>query len=136
MEPNEQNSTIIDWVFRGFSTMGPLIAVVFGYIMRLNANRIDTITGRLDSSENMAQQNRLDIKDTELSMANLKTHIAENFSNKLDIQSSLARIHEKIEDGNKKTDEGNEKMNNKIDQLRRDLQSDIRNAIAVRSVSP
>lgn len=70
-------------------------------------------------------------KDMEIEMGKLRLHISENYASKPDIQASLERVHEKIEAGNKKTDDMNEAVSNKIDQLRRDLQADIRSALAL-----
>lgn len=131
MSDDAQAPTLLDWVFRGFAAIGPLAAVAFGYILRTNASRMEALQTRQDGLEEMANQNRIDIKDTEISMKTLQIHITENFCNKADIQSSLARVHEKIEDGNEKTDKLAESMGNKIDQLRRDLQDDIRSAMAL-----
>jgi hypothetical protein len=123
--------TVIDWFFRGLAAISPFLALVGGYILRLNSNRLTSIEERQGYVEGLAQDNRLAIKEAEILVANLRTHITENFCNKVDIQQSLARVHEKIEDGNKKTDEINTSVGNKIDQLRRDLQADIRSAISV-----
>lgn len=131
MSDDAQAPTLLDWIFRVFAAIGPIAAVSFGYILRTNASRVESIEIKQEALEAMANQSRIDIKDTEISMKTLQIHITENFCNKADIQASLARVHEKIEDGNEKTDKLAENMGNKIDQLRRDLQDDIRSAMAL-----
>lgn len=127
--------TIMDWIFKGLAVvatfLGGVITLGGGYILRLSAGRIKAIEVRQTATETLARQNQLDIKDAGVAVLRLQNHITENFCNKADIQASLSRVHEKIEDGNDKTEKLNENMSNKIDQLRRDLQQDIRSAIGI-----
>lgn len=122
--------TILDWIFRGLAAVGPVCGIAFGYVLNLNRKRSDDFERRLIAAEGLVQENRLAVVNGELALTKLHLEITENFTNKVDMNASLQRVHEKIEDGNKKTDELSETVVNKIDQLRRDLQADIRSAIA------
>lgn len=127
--------SLLEWLFRIVAfvgaAVGPLIGVVFAFIVKTGSERIRVIETKHDDLEKAVRVNQLNIKETEISMERLKTHISDNFCNKVDIQASLQRVHEKIEDGNKKTDDLAESVGSKIDQLRRDLQADIRSAITI-----
>lgn len=87
---------------------------------------LDAVGVRADTAEKAAQENRLaikstqlDIKNTELDMAKLQIHITETFCNKAENQHSLGRLYDQMEANSKD-------IRNQIDQLRRDLQKEIR----------
>jgi len=152
MSEQATDPTILDWFFRGLTAVWAVALVIGGLVLKSNGEKFDDVDKkfaetkadlsavgvRADTADKAAQANllaiksiELSIKNTELDMARLQIHITENFCNKADIQGSLQRVHEKIEDGNKKTDDLNETVGKKIDDLRRDLQSDIRAAIEI-----
>lgn len=95
-----------------------------------NSKRIDVLDDEVKSVKELHQQGMLKISEQRTAMAELRSYVLENFADKGDIQNSLSRVHEKIEEGNRKTDQINENVGNKIDQLRRDMQADIRASLA------
>lgn len=122
---------VIEWFFRGLSVAMSLLAAGFAYILRTNATKLRAIDIRQDATDKLVQESRLDIKNAEISVKNLQIHVTENFCNKGEIQTSLARVHDKIEDGNRKTEELGERMADKVDNLRKEISADIRSAMQV-----
>lgn len=121
---------IFDLVAQILAVICPFAIAGVGYILTTYSKRVDALEVQVNEALALGQKNQLAIKDGETAMERLRTHVSENFANKIDIQQSLARVHEKIEEGNKKTDLINENVGNKIDQLRRDMQTDIRASLA------
>lgn len=121
---------ILDWAAKGLAVVASIFTAMGALILSRYNKRVDDLEDRIKGAETLGQQNQLGLQKGETSMAMLKTYVSENFANKTDIQQSLSRVHEKIEEGNRKTDQLGDNFGNKIDQLRRDVQSDIRATLA------
>lgn len=113
-------ATALEWIFRGFGLVGSGASVVFWWLF----NGLDN---RLKDVETLAHKNQLDIARSESAMLKIQSAITEQ------VGQSIQRVHDKIEGGNRYTNEQiqtlEEKLDtfketviNKLDQLRRELQ--------------
>jgi hypothetical protein len=127
-EPLELAGNLGD-TMRSLSVLAAPLAVLGGWVLHLFGRRISNIEDRVSSNSQKISANQLEIKDTEVKMAQLRTYMSENFSDKADVQSSLARVHAQIEEGNRLTHTIRENIAAQIDALRRDIKSDIIQAL-------
>jgi hypothetical protein len=112
-----------DYVQVGVNLALTLAIAVFGYQWKKNDSAIAGLERHIATVENMAQNSRIENKDTLIAIAGLRTHISENYSPRLETQNSIARVHEKIE-------KLNDDVVRSIESLRSDIREDMRSALA------
>lgn len=110
----------------GFKTVMGVCMAVFAYLWNRNDNDIKDLNKHIGVVKSMAQNSRIENKDTLLAIAGLRTHISENYSPRLETQISITRIHEKIE-------KLNDDVVKLVQDLRTDIREDMRGALAMQT---
>lgn len=110
----------------GFKAVIGVCLTVFAYLWNRNDNDIEGLNKHIGVVESMAQNSRIENKDTLLAIAGLRTHISENYSPRLETQISIARVHEKIE-------KLNDDVVKLVQDLRTDIREDMRGALAMQT---
>lgn len=87
-------SAIYNWIVTGIVGAFGLLGTIAAWLMNRSVSRLD--------SDIEAHRTRLDgheekIHSQALDLANFKTHVSDNYAKDASVQSSLARIHDRID---------------------------------------
>jgi DNA anti-recombination protein RmuC len=107
------------------------VLLLLGYLLKrtvdANDSRIEDNRNRIDELERSSEDFRLSNKDIYLKMEQFSNFANQTFAPRLEMQQSLARVHEQIEKNGDKTEELGHLIVQRIDALRNEVKGDMNN---------